>query len=287
MKKILRALDGASSKPVESSDDIKRSLEILNEAANPHKVSLPVQMAMQHYQQPVAESIPKQSIFKTYIQETEEDIAAQRAIEEQRISMYSRKIANKVLMKEGRHRGDNDFPDYDRAAGQKDYRLNPLKVHDKASHLLHQPDIDIGKKWWTDDPDAVKAGKELDRMKRSWSPINRNYSLKYKDHDDWDLDENLNAPDVIKLDVPLLIRLLEYAREDAKTDMDLHNVTEMLIQLSEEGNTLTMDQYDQIVGDQKMLPPPTNESCWKGYKQLGMKKKGKKTVPNCIPKKGN
>ena len=25
------------------------------------------------------------------------------------------------------------------------------------------------------------------------------------------------------------------------------------------------------------------DPCWKGYKQLGMKKKGKKTVPNCVP----
>lgn len=27
------------------------------------------------------------------------------------------------------------------------------------------------------------------------------------------------------------------------------------------------------------------EKCWKGYMQRGMKKKGKKMVPNCIPKK--
>ena len=26
-----------------------------------------------------------------------------------------------------------------------------------------------------------------------------------------------------------------------------------------------------------------NEACWKGYKQVGMKKKGKKIVPNCVP----
>ena len=26
------------------------------------------------------------------------------------------------------------------------------------------------------------------------------------------------------------------------------------------------------------------ETCWKGYKQVGMKKKGKKQVPNCVPK---
>jgi hypothetical protein len=27
------------------------------------------------------------------------------------------------------------------------------------------------------------------------------------------------------------------------------------------------------------------EACWKNYEQVGMKKKGKKMVPNCVPKK--
>jgi hypothetical protein len=56
-----------------------------------------------------------------------------------------------------------------------------------------------------------------------------------------------NPTDKITVDVPLFIRLLEYAREDAKTDMDLHKVTQNILALSEEGNTLTMDQYDEIV----------------------------------------
>jgi hypothetical protein len=25
------------------------------------------------------------------------------------------------------------------------------------------------------------------------------------------------------------------------------------------------------------------EACWKGYKKVGMKKKGNKKVPNCVP----
>lgn len=58
--------------------------------------------------------------------------------------------------------------------------------------------------------------------------------------------EATNGKDVIKVDVPLLIRLLEYAREDAKTDMDLHNVAERLIALSQEGRTLSMSDYNQI-----------------------------------------
>ena len=59
-----------------------------------------------------------------------------------------------------------------------------------------------------------------------------------------------NPTDTITVDVPLFIRLLEYAREDAKTDIDLHKVTENILALSEEGSTLTMDQYDEIVKDE-------------------------------------
>jgi hypothetical protein len=58
-----------------------------------------------------------------------------------------------------------------------------------------------------------------------------------------------NPADKITLDVPLFIRLLEYAREDAKTDMDLHKITENAVALSETGKTLTMDQYDSIIKD--------------------------------------
>ena len=56
-----------------------------------------------------------------------------------------------------------------------------------------------------------------------------------------------NPSDKITVDVPLFIRLLEYARENAKTDMDLHNVAENAIALSETGRTLTMAQYDELV----------------------------------------
>ena len=63
-----------------------------------------------------------------------------------------------------------------------------------------------------------------------------------------------NQPDAITVDVPLLIRLLEYAREDAKTDMDLHDLAENAIKLSEEGRTLTMNDYDAIVPKQEAEP---------------------------------
>jgi hypothetical protein len=70
------------------------------------------------------------------------------------------------------------------------------------------------------------------------------------------MDTQFNPSDKVTLDVPLFIRLLEYAREDAKTDMDLHNVAEKAIAASETGKILTMADYDALVAgnseDQEM-----------------------------------
>lgn len=52
--------------------------------------------------------------------------------------------------------------------------------------------------------------------------------------------------DIIQIDVPLFIRLLELAREDVKQDADLHDVAEAVIKLSAK-NPATMADYDKIV----------------------------------------
>jgi hypothetical protein len=52
--------------------------------------------------------------------------------------------------------------------------------------------------------------------------------------------------DIIKLDVPLFIRLLELAREEVKQDADLHDVAEIVTKLSTTG-PVTMDQYPEII----------------------------------------
>ena len=78
--------------------------------------------------------------------------------------------------------------------------------------------------------------------------------------------QNMNPKDTIKLDVPLFIRLLEYAREDAKTDMDLHNLAERAINLSTEGECLGMQDYDSLVGQTEKL----NESFLRMQKMAGI-----------------
>lgn len=57
--------------------------------------------------------------------------------------------------------------------------------------------------------------------------------------------------DIVHLDVPLFIRLLELAREDVQQDADLHDIAEAVIKLSAEGNAATMADYDQIVSFMK------------------------------------
>lgn len=177
--------------------------------------------------------------------------------------------------------------------------------------------------------------------------------------EDWNeeketVKEGVDKRDTVTMDIPLLIRVLEYAREDAKTDMDLHKVVENLIAMRGRG-TLSMKMYNRIVaikeeleridelsndllgryktaagaqasaadkaGDyakgnkrfsgimkatrkqfdndakkvNELKKMPDNmdtddhitremkDPCWKGYNMVGTKKKGGKTVPNCVP----
>lgn len=57
--------------------------------------------------------------------------------------------------------------------------------------------------------------------------------------------EATDKKDQVILNIPLLIRVLELAREDIKTDMDLHRVVEKLIQIRNKG-VLTMKDYNTI-----------------------------------------
>ena len=54
----------------------------------------------------------------------------------------------------------------------------------------------------------------------------------------------------IKLSIPLLIRMMEYAKEDAKDDLDLHFAAENMIELAKDNKTLSMKDYAQIIHNQ-------------------------------------
>jgi len=53
--------------------------------------------------------------------------------------------------------------------------------------------------------------------------------------------------DTVTLDVPLFIRLLEYAKEEAADDMDLHELATKTIALSKQRGILSMEDYDTLI----------------------------------------
>jgi hypothetical protein len=98
-----------------------------------------------------------------------------------------------------------------------------------------------------------------------------------------DQEQEENKIDVITVDVPLFIRLLEFAREDATDDMKLHDVASKLVELCAEGDIMTMDQYDEIVGTEvngadtsgmnavEDSMEPMSEAEYRWYKIAGIK----------------
>jgi hypothetical protein len=132
MKRILEKLDQAGSKPAVDSNDMKKFVSIVNEGANPHKVALPVQMAMQHYQEVTAEKTPiKESLLKKYFAEAQ-DVAVQAAEQQaaekqQQLNMYAQRIAKKVLEGNKDDAYTRDYKSSTSGFGRKDslaYRMD-------------------------------------------------------------------------------------------------------------------------------------------------------------------
>lgn len=71
-------------------------------------------------------------------------------------------------------------------------------------------------------------------------------------------EDNNGNIDTLTMDIPLFLRLLEYAKEDAKTDLDLHYVTENALKCMQGKDKLTMDCYDNILpsNEQKSQQEP-------------------------------
>jgi hypothetical protein len=62
-----------------------------------------------------------------------------------------------------------------------------------------------------------------------------------------------NPNPIVKLDVPLLLRILEFAKEDASSDDELRKIANNIIELSSLGGALGMIDYEAILGGDEQL----------------------------------
>lgn len=112
----------------------------------------------------------------------------------------------------------------------------------------------LGIKYEMSDTDKVRPFKTI------YKPINKSDKFYDKFNDIVDLfnlkgvvkssmnEAEEDKVDTITMDIPLFLRMLEYSREDASQDMDLHDVTEKANKLGKERGILSMEDYEEIVG---------------------------------------
>lgn len=133
---------------------------------------------------------------------------------------------------------------------------------------------------------SYSRSSEFRIFKRKHRPVKETSGMGERG-DDWNeetVKEEADKKDTVMLDIPLLIRVLELAREDIKTDMDLHRVVERLIDIRKKG-MLTMNDYNFIAGlkeelqiDEMKKTPDNMDAdtigvaredsvCWTGYKR--------------------
>jgi len=310
MKHILQAMDSVATKPVEGVSDMAKFLsvvdknadvQILQEANNPHKVTLPVQMAMQHYQHPKVQSKTitekKVSILKGYYQSVEEEIVEEQTNKRRLVNQYASTIAERVLMKEnanpaqpaaiaiakrksgkynkdGKRIRENEIPGHSMGftggvgPGIGDYKVdeNPL--------------VDFNK----DDP--IKTGVELP----GHNPGSIEYRIMRARGQIKDFAKRVDSNELIVWEsiarqfpeLAMNMRLIEHgiqelANKRKKGGRGVHNIDKHI------GETTSIKEINARIKQSKKKTLKNSNPCWTGYHPVGTKKKAGRTVPNCVP----
>lgn len=230
MKKILQAIDAGSSKPAEGSSDMKKFVQIVNEGVNPHKVSLPVQMAMQHYQEP---KVKKESVLRKYFKEAEELVVQQQQEKKQHLQMYAQRIAQKVL--ENKKTTTEGVWDTIKSTGKDLLGMNSPE--------------DIAAK----DPNGQMAQLLKLRAKYKGTQFERQIEDRIKN-----LQFRINGGHGVPMGADGEPKAVVPPEEFAK-------------------------QNPSFVREAEKQKGVDGKACWDGYKRMGTKKKGGKTVDNCVP----
>jgi len=245
----------------------KNNVGILNEGTNPHKVSLPVQMAMQHYQQPKEKTklthkpVGRETTIGKYFHKVEDELAKQKAHNRQLINQYASTIAERVLMKES-------------------------KQEEKAERIAKQQAL----KSIDDEHKVYKNSPKPHNIKLKEKKIKENeisgHSMGFK--------PGPGSPGTIQeLSTDTLASYKKKAGADAKkadSEGDYARGDKRFKGI----NKATNKQFDNDLkkhdqnpikeANAKKRSLKNSNPCWTGYHPVGTKKKSGRTVPNCVPK---
>jgi len=311
MKKILQAIDGQAAKPEAQVGDMKRFVSIIAEGAGKlNRLTAAESIAVNTYTEYDSKIVEKKTNYKLidkYFKEVEAEVAESLEKKKEKSTKLAERVIERVVP------GQQPAPGVNRLTGNPNVQTaptspttqqsggfsreylqgvidgkhpRPMISVEKAQQLLQQMDqaavAEAGGNYGH--PSNFKKHisqsktppENIIKMAKSGAKTG-NHTRRYQ-------REETDPVDTVTLDIPLLLRIMEYSKEDAQDDMALHDVTQRLIELSKKVDVINMDHYDAIVSGKVDESLRTDNPCWKGYKAVGTKKKNGKTVPNCVPK---
>jgi hypothetical protein len=110
---------------------------------------------------------------------------------------------------------------------------------------------------------VLRNGNEItsfDTEEEAKQHANKLNKMKFLSKEKFNEAKSEDKVDTITMDIPLFLRMLEYSREDASQDMDLHDVTEKANALGKEKGILSMEDYEEIVGAAEEIKEVVNYS---------------------------
>ena len=313
MKKILQAFDGAATKPVQGTSDMKKFMSIVRENANPYT----------SVEENVITSFEEGSVggdantFLIHADNINDMVMAE--VDKIKIN------ADPQLLKNMMNKF-NEFMTAYHAVGKE--ILQPDMINDLPGDAISTDHSDIGESTGVTDYNpksqggtrkellakyhkskdpkdataARKAGatqKELQGVEEeydpSYDPDYRPYQKPEQDPDAWKQDRDLEEPKststvVIKdsdgnvvFKFPTTGGYWGDLKHAASKGFDIENGDYQVNWVKEDVSTIAAEGLS--FKDYFNLTEAKKDPCWKDYKQVGTKDKNGKKVPNCVPKK--
>ena len=312
MKRILQAMDGASSKPVEGASDMSKFLSIIDKNANmqllqegkdPHKVTLPVQMVMQHYQKKDKEPkarVGKTSVVGKYFHDVEQELEEQKQHKRELINQYASTIAKRVLMKESIQK--DPIEQIAKRKALQSLESSLYKNHKKKRHVktFAENEIPGHSMGFTGgagpglQSNVAEAPLDFDKENPVGSTIHSHQGVNPASIEARIMRARGQLRELAqKAESNELVVWESIARHFSELAMNIEQIRHGIDELAKirKGGGRRTANIDKHIGENEIKEAnakkrtlKNSNPCWDGYKAVGTKKKNGHTVPNCVPK---
>ncbi len=283
MKKILQAMDGAKTKAEVNSSDMKKFLQVVTEGKGPlNRPTAAEAMTMQHYSTPkktitnpvlnVQEDATPSMIGK-YFKAVEQEIAEASERSKDRAKQLAERVIERVTI----------GPD-----GQVTGGLKPAPADPTAPATPAAPA----------EPAATLPGKDLPRAEKA-DRTTQTVTVNGQDYEMvWLEPGGIRPRGGQRFSLPMgmmgirgignyigviaggkAYMLPKGEQESVQEQYTYKDIAEMARLGYSDVDIAEHLGFDLTEG----LKDPKDNPCWKGYKPVGTKKKGGRTVPNCVP----